>query len=355
MRRLVFSVFLAVLALSGAPAAMAQDQFTVSGIHVDASAASATEAATIAINSGRARAWETLYHRLVRQQDWGKQPPLDDLSLQRLIRSYVPVNVLRSTTRYTADMTYVFNPDAVRRLFRGANIAYADTQSHPILVIPMAPGYAPHSAWTNLFSNPKFSGGGVPLVLPIGDAIDASALGVLNFSTASWADVEPTASRLHVSEAYLALVSAGGGHVTVKLRRLGPGTSPPISDVLINVAPGVPAAKAYADAADQAATAIADAWKARAAINFNQHSKLTVDVRFNSMADWGAMLQKLGSVPVITDVGIEAMNLGEARVVLTYSGTPEQLRDMLGQANFQLTQNQGGWSLSMAPPATASP
>jgi len=352
-RRVLFAIF-AVFAWLPASGALADDQFTVSGIHVDASAASATEAATIAINSGRARAWVTLYHRLVRQQDWGKQPALDDLSLQRLIRSYVPVNVLRSTTRYTADMTYIFNPDAVRRMFRGANIAYTDTQSHPILVIPMAPGYAPHSAWTNLFSNPRYSSGGVPMMLPIGDAIDASALGSLNFGAASWADVEPTASRLHVSEAYLALVSAGGGHVTVKLRRLAPGASPQIADVVTNVAPGVSVPKAYADAADQAATAIVDAWKMRAAVNFNQRAKLTVDVRFDTMANWGVMLQKLTAVTVVTDVGVEAMNLGEAHLVITYAGTADQLRDALAQANFQLTQSQGGWWLSMTAPDTAS-
>ncbi len=46
----------------------------------------------------------------------------------------------RSTTRYVADITYMFNPDAVARLLRAASIAYSQAPAHRILVIPMSPG-----------------------------------------------------------------------------------------------------------------------------------------------------------------------------------------------------------------------
>ena len=51
----VLAFFVFAICASASVAAPAGDPFTVSGIAVDASAASATEAQTIAINSGRQR------------------------------------------------------------------------------------------------------------------------------------------------------------------------------------------------------------------------------------------------------------------------------------------------------------
>jgi hypothetical protein len=51
--------FLAFVPFSTASAAGASDPFTVSNIPVQAKAASAVEAQNIAINSGKARAWQT--------------------------------------------------------------------------------------------------------------------------------------------------------------------------------------------------------------------------------------------------------------------------------------------------------
>ena len=59
--------------------AVAQENslFTVSGVHVDASGASSTEALNAAIAQGRAKAFQIVYRRLTRQADWARQPPLD--------------------------------------------------------------------------------------------------------------------------------------------------------------------------------------------------------------------------------------------------------------------------------------
>ena len=71
------SRFGASSAASGGSAAAAQDLYTVSGVHVDASAASSAEALNVAIAQGRPKAWQILYRRLTRQQDWARQPALD--------------------------------------------------------------------------------------------------------------------------------------------------------------------------------------------------------------------------------------------------------------------------------------
>ncbi len=117
-----------LLALAAAAPAQAQNQqelYTVSGIRVDASGASSTEAFNAGISQGRPRAFQILFRRLTRQQDWNRQPALDAAALLRISRGFDIANERRSTTRYVADVTYRFNPDAVARILRSSGIAFA--------------------------------------------------------------------------------------------------------------------------------------------------------------------------------------------------------------------------------------
>jgi hypothetical protein len=338
-----FAVLTLAFRLLAVGAEAGEDPFTVSGIPVDATAASATEAQTIAINSGRAKAWATLYRRLTKAQDWSRQPVLDETAIQRLIRNYLPMNERRSTTRYVANMTYVFNADAVRRLFRQDNIAYADMQAKPILIVPMSPGYQARSGWAVAWASPRFSGGAVPLVLPAGDAVNAASLGALKFANSAWQDVEPIASRAHADEAWLVQAQPVAAQLVIKFKRLGPGNSPTIPDLAVPIPPKTPPAKVYASAADAAANVIIDAWKARAAIDYGKRSRLLAEVRIDSLGAWSTMLQKLGTVPNVTDVGVVAMNTGEARIAISYVGSSDQITENFTQAGLALSNDDGTW------------
>jgi len=356
MQRIAFVLMLGlacVFSLAGAHAA--EDPFTVSGISVDATAASASVAQNIAINQGRGRAWATLYRRLTKQQDWGRQPPLDDITLQRMIKNYVVSNERRSTTRYVANVSYQFNPDAVRRLLRTQNIAYVDIDAKPVLVIPMSPGYSAHAPWAQIWAQPKYATGAVPLVTPVGDPLDAQALGALNFATAQWPDVEPAASRVHATDAFLVQATAGKGNITVAIRKLGAGAPAPIPNIVVPVRPGETPQQAYGAAGDAAATTIVDVWKSRSAIDFNKRYKLTATAHIDSLADWGLLMQKLSTVPVVTEVQVVAMNVGEARIAISYVGTPEQLQAVAAQSSLDLSNSGGGWQIAMAAQPASPP
>ncbi len=79
--------FFAITVLFVRPA-LAQDIYTITDIHVDAVGASSTEAANAAILQGRPKAFQILFRRLTRQQDWGREPALDGAGLVRLSRGY---------------------------------------------------------------------------------------------------------------------------------------------------------------------------------------------------------------------------------------------------------------------------
>ena len=347
MRRISFlpalTLALAVLCLSPRPAA-ADSPFTVAGVYVDASSASVAEARNAAVAAGRPRAWQTLFRRLTRQQDWARQPMLDDSQLQRLITTYYPSNERRSTRRYAADMIYVFNPEAVARLLQSSGIPYAAATAKRVLVIPMAPTYSRGSPWTAAFANPRFAYSVVPFSVPIGDAADISALGGLAFDTANWTDVQPVASRIRASEAVLIQAAATGNKLTVTLRRVGAGELPTKTSLEVPILQG--AQSTYPAAADAAVHAIEDMWKSHAAVDFSQKGKLVVEVRMGSLAQLAGLQSALAGVPNVAGITVVAMDIGEARLSLSYLGTVEQLREALAQAGFTLVNRGGMWQLS---------
>ena len=128
-------VFAAAACRPAAAPAAAQDNslYTVSGVHVDATGASSTEALNAAIAQGRGKAFQILYRRLTRQEDWARQPALDAAGLLRISRGYNIANERRSTTRYVADVTYMFNPEGGgAHLARRPDRLLADAgQAHP--------------------------------------------------------------------------------------------------------------------------------------------------------------------------------------------------------------------------------
>jgi len=313
-------------------------------VYVDASAASVEKARNAAIASGRPKAWQTLFRRLTRQQDWARQPALDDSSLQRLIINYFPTNVRRSTTRYVADMTYVFNPDAVTRLLQGAGIPYTAAQAKRILVVPMAPTYLRASGWTAALANPRFAGSVVPFSVPLGDALDESALGGLDFDSATWNDVATVAARVHAGEAVLILAMQMGNKLAVTLKRLGPNELPIKTSFDLPILQGAPST--YPAAADQAVQAIDDLWKSHAAVDFSQKGSLEAEVKIASLPQFANLQNALVGVPNVQGISIVAMDTGEARLTISYIGTQDQLREALTQAGLNLANRGGTWQLS---------
>src|SRR6185503_7614194 len=120
MRRMLMAVLLATVAFSSAasgavaPSIEASDQFSVIGVKVDATALSPRAARDLAMKQGRPLAWSTLFRRFTSEPIWGTEPQLAEGELLGLILSSDAGNIRRSTTRYLADVTFHFNPEAVR-------------------------------------------------------------------------------------------------------------------------------------------------------------------------------------------------------------------------------------------------
>lgn len=341
-RALILAAF-AIVMLAAFPAGAQETLYTINGVHVDATAASSGEALNEAIAQGRAKAFQILFRRLTRQADWGRQPALDSAALLRLSRGTNITNERRSTTRYTADVTYMFNPTAVQRALRAAQIAFSQVQAKPVLVIPMSPGVS-HGPWAQALMSPAFRDSQVPFTVLAPE--DDAALAALNFDAASWNEVAAVAAKNHVGEVALVQAVYAGGKMTVNVRRLGPGEQPAKTSVDVPVLQTV--GTTYPVAAQAAVRTIEDMWKTRSAIDFNQRGRLTADVRIASLAQWGEIQSSLAGVGNVTSMNVTAMDIGYARINLTYQGGLEQLREAFAGAGLTLTNRGGQWMLAKA-------
>jgi hypothetical protein len=330
---------------SVAPAQAADDLYTVSGVHVDASAASSSEAANIAIAQGRPKAWQILYRRLTREEDWPHQPALDPATLVRVSRGYVPTNERRSTTRYVADVTYEFNPEAVARVLRDANIAFAQAAVHRILLVPMSPAYN-NGPWAQAFTSPSLHDSVVPFALPV--ASDAPDLGGLDFDNASWDDVAAAAGHVNATEAALVQMVSANGKMTVNIRRLGQGGTAAKTSVDVPLLQTLSAT--YPAAAQTALATIDDLWKSRAVVNVNSRGTLIADVRVSSLEQWGAIQAALAGIDNVTGVQVVAMDVGYARLSIAYQGSQDQLHDAMGGQGLNLSGRPGAWIITRAAP-----
>lgn len=340
---LLFLVLLVCSLILAAPAGAQESLYNVSGIHVDASGPSSTEALNRAVSEGRSRAFQIVFRRLTRQADWARQPVLDAQALLRLSRGYTIANERRSTTRYTADVTYMFNPEAVVRTLRAANIAYMQAAAKRILVIPMSPGVV-HGPWAAALSAPTFHDSLVPFTVLAPE--DDAGLTALNFDAANWNEVSAVAAKNHVGEVALVQALYANGKMMVNIRRLGPGEVPAKSTTEVPLMGTV--GTTYPAAAQAAVRAIEDLWKTRAAVDYTQRGKLTVDVRIAGLAQWGEIQTALSGIGNITSVTVTAMDINFARIQLSYGGGLEQLREQLQAQGLTLSGGRGQWTLSKA-------
>ncbi len=345
MQRLIIGFVLALLAplpaMSGAWAA--DTIFTVKDVPVDATAAASVEAQSIAINEGRPKAWSILYRRLTRQEDWARQPQLDNLAIQRLIRTFDISDERRSTKRYVAKVSYVFSQSAVERLLRSQNISYVVSTSRKVLVIPLSPTYQMGDSWSLVWRDPALSTPLVSTILP--DENDSAALSGLTFDSANWAAIAPIALRLRAVDAVVAEATQQNGRVSVRLKRLAPGQ--PIQPVV--------EALGHDAAARAAFQVISDFWKNKSTVDFSQKSRLNMDVRFNSLSEWASLQSRLRSLQTVTGIDLVAFSIHEARINVAYVGTLDQLRANLAHSGLVLTSRAGLWWLTRSLDTAAAP
>ncbi len=346
--------------LVGIGAAQAESVFTVRGIAIDAQANSATAARQAAIGAGQREALTALMRRLtVVDPALLPEPPSADL-LTAMVNGFSLTDELVAPTRYRAELSVDFAPEAVRRFLRESGVAYAETESKPQLVIAVFGAGAGATVWDDgnpwrrawLERPPR--GGLVPLVMPLGDIIDLSTLDAAQALAPDRDALSALAERYNTDEIIVTVAEmpnlgaadapAQGVGLSVSVRRVGPAHNDRRDYRLAGEAGETQRALFYR-AINQVVEALEGEWKSANLVRFDQETELALAVPLSTLGDWVAVRERLARLPIVAGVELASLSRAEADVTLRYFGTPAQLNLALKQADLVLSFDVDRWTL----------
>ena len=335
-----------LLATGFAASAGAADIFTVRGIHVDKTADSATAARAAAQAEGQRLALNAMMRKLTLPEDWPSLPEVDEATAQNAVRGFQVANERTSSTRYIAEMIVSFQPEAVRRLLRGANIAFGETQARPALLLPVLRGDGGpvlweegnpwRAAWASLEPGDEMT----PLIMPIGELMEINAVPVetaLSGTEESLAALTSLAANYGANEVVIAEATPSENGLRVTLTRRG------------GVAPGEPITGTYdrrdREMADVMKAAAADMlnslstqWKRQIIVRDSRVSTLVVQADFANLTEWENIRKGLTSTPLMQGMEVAGISSRGAEIRISHKGSTDMLALSLAQQNVDLSR-----------------
>lgn len=355
-------VILSLLVAGPPPASAApgSDPFTVAGVSIDATADNTNQAREQALAAGQRKAARILLERLTLRRDQSRLPPVGAAEVVRLVKSFEIDKERTSNVRYLAELTVTFNPEPVRALLRDAGVPFTEAVSPRVLVLPVwrtADGGAllfdDGNPWRASWMRIGATTGLVPVMVPEGDAADVAAISPEQALGGDPAALRAIAQRYEAGAVVVTMASGtpqAPSQVTASRIEL-----PGMRRTSLRVGPKQ-GADAMLTSAYGVLGEIEEGWKAATLVDTSQSGTLQATVPIGQLSDWIAIRRRLEAIPAIRQVEVEGLGVGEARIALAYSGTVEQLRSALAQADLILSQEGAGWTLrSGARPASSEP
>lgn len=320
MKRFI-ALFLTVLLL-GATRAFAGDPFTVGGIKVDATAATAIEAQVQAMGEGQLAAAEVLFNRLTLEQERAANPlpVLTQETVSRMIRALEPSKERRSANRYLGEITVAFNPSQVQQFLRDNNLTMVSSQARERLVIVRESGLRGGGAGLHpAFADPRLSYALTPLQAASSE--DAQFLSV----SPSDDELKALASKYNLNQV---LIIEPNGNVT----DISLDTSNRQSYF---VTPGGDSA----GFADRVVERLETDWKQVSAVVADEVVTTSVSVLYNSHRDWIALQEAINTSAQIKGARLDALSKDGALMTISYGGDIARLSNELRFKGVRVEQD----------------
>lgn len=353
---LAFS-FVCLLCLWPAGHATAEDSvFTVSGVHVDVTAENAVAAREAAFDQAQSKAFAALAARLLPDDEAASLTPPGTDVISDLVQDFEITEERLSSVRYVGTYTFRFKNDAVRNYFSGTGLSYTDVESKAVLILPFYQWgdrtilWDENNPWRRTWTRSSHGDQGlVPVVVPIGDLADVTALDgsdMLGYAPLGLADMT---DRYGAREAIIVLATPSWDQTTgptlantppaaleVVLYRTDRGRPEKVQTLHVTARNGE-ADDLFDKAVRSVRKALQKDWKSRTVVTAAEGNDLTVRVRFQSMREWVETQKALQSVQGIGSVTLLSLTPREARISLSFRGDEERLRLALAQADMTLT------------------
>ena len=187
-----------------------------------------------------------------------------------------------------------------------------------------------------------------PMVMPLGDLPDLSALTASQAVNGDADRIATVASRYAANGALVATASVkadAAGSVEVYASAFGRGATDTVFSETFRPATGETAEAVMDRARDWLRMAVDDAWKDRNLIRFGQEAVVLVRVPIRSLSDWNDIRRRLDDIAIIYKRELLSLALDRAMVDLYFTGDADQLRTALAQKDLALEAELGQWVL----------
>lgn len=405
MRGAMLAVLLVGIWLVGAGPAAA-NIYVVEGVGVDATADNASNARRIAHNQGWSKAFDTLLKRMTRPEDWPRLPSLSEAQIADMGAGLRIEDERNSQNRYLARITYTFKPQSVRQSLVSVGIAFSETQSAPLLVLPILERngklqlWEQPNPWLRVWTDRPDTNDLVPVIAPLGDLTDIAAISPEQAIDADWLRLQPIAER-YGAGAVLVIVAVetpiGASAPGDPFARAtpdgapggdgaGPGgfvpdqeAEPSSSAVPVTgaigpdtvrltlgavrmdrntrvgfeaVSQGASTARltdstsVYRRAMVEVMGLVSQDWKSRTLVDFGARYQMDATIRLASIRDWTDIQARLEKIPTVVGFETDALSFRGAEIRLTFVGTVDQLALSLDQGGLMLSGESGYWEIT---------
>lgn len=322
-------------------------------VKVDATAETAVAARTQARLDGQRRALDKVVENLSGSTDLSKLPKLSDPAITDLVKNFEVANEKMSAVRYLADYTFNFRAAKIRQLMRGAGIAMAEPPSKPVIVVPVFEDggngvlWDDPNPWRTAWAQLPATPGPTKLSLPLGGLGDVSAIDAEQARDGDPQALTQIAQRNGGDEALVAMATAQrqDGQLTgldISLKRYREGQLVNSQHTTIAANPGESPDALIERAVAAAAAAIEHGVPPAT----DKVASLDAVVPIASLGDWIEMQQRLAAVPTIRKIDLLSLNRQRAKIEITYSGGPDQLKSSLAEADLDLDGGDPEWRLT---------
>lgn len=363
---------LAVIVMMGAlpilaPAAgpVETNLFAVSGVDVDVTDKDATTARTRAIIEAQVKAFYVLAARLGGEEAAKKLDGLKANEIGRMLRSLSIEEERSAPGRYIGKLTIRFLPNKIRDLFGRYGVAAVEDQAPPIVVLPVwkspeGPVIWEDNLWRKAWLDLKAEQAIVPIIVPLGDLQDTTAITPEEALAGEPVKLESLAIRYETKAILVAIAEpdpAGG------IRAVMRGESP-LGDILfdkiyaaedgtLEQSAALAASRFHAVMLEKwrglrlkmAAEARARAEAERQAAAAAASASMPVSVPFNGIHRWNGIRARLLATPGVIGVDVSTIADNGAVIRLAFTDNIQTLQNSLMSNGLRLVQMSGTWVL----------
>lgn len=368
MLRAVFGLFLGVVLAAlpdgrpghGLAHADAARLFEVNGVAVDVTANTANEARNLAQAQGLSGSFRSLLERLTLNAYHDRLPTMGKAKIVELLQDFEVAEEKASSIRYIAKLNYRYRAVAVRDLLDAHGIPFAETQSKPVVVLPVYQAAGALLLWDD--PNPwreawktrsNELGGLVPTILPAGDLADIRTIGAEQAIEGDTQRLKEVATKygagdVVVVHGILRMDSYGGlPELEVYMTRFGFALQEHTVVKSFSANTGEDIKSLLERAAIALTVQIEDNWKQDNLIKFAEPALLPLVVPVSNLSDWIQVRDRLNGVAVVRKSEVTLISRRAVNVNINYIGDAEQLALSLDQADLVLWDEAGNWYMGL--------